>query len=114
MHARVCRLAPLETHRYPTHETSWEGSLSRCRAQQEGGWSTWMFSHDSFCYFSAKGVSPRATNKGRGPRRFAEGGEGLKEPSCMEGEPGDLKNVAALPNSMLACLHSPKRATATS
>lgn len=46
-----------------------------------------MFSHDSFCYFSAEGASPWATNKGRGPWRFAEGG-GLKEPLCMEGEPG--------------------------
>lgn len=67
-----------------------------------GGWSMRTFSHDSFCYVSAKGAPPRATKKDRGPWRFAEGGEGAKEPSYMEGEQGDQRNVAVLPNSMLA------------
>lgn len=61
----------------------------------------WKFSHIPSVIFSEEAARPWASSKGKRPWWFAEGGEVVKEPSQVEGEQVDQRNVAGLLNGTL-------------
>lgn len=88
-----------ETHSCATNETSRGG---RCRGPA-GEWAEHVNTPPgSLLLFQGQSSNTKAANKGRGPWRCAEGGEGVKEPSYVEEEQGDQRNAAAVPDSTLA------------